>query len=736
MAGLILLSACAAPAPSPLRLRALELLRREEARDPDPTTWDALLRDPEPALRQRAARALGRTRLPGLLAPALGALGREPDPAVRDELLWALGMLGEPRARGPLLDALSGQANPALRARAAEALGRLGPDPAVLEGLLAQLAPATDPRLLGAALLALARLHGQRALAAGADPLPPASAELLRERLTPLLEHEHPDVRWRAVYALSELDLPGAAPLLLRALAARPGALDAAPRDRGVVARLFAARGLARCARQGALPDPSPLRGQLAAAADPHLAAALAGLLGAAAGPAPASDGASAAAVDTRAWLLEELIEAAGRARGPADHHLRAAALVALREASLPAPPPPEGAPPPVPLPERVERALRARLEDESPTVRGEALLALTRCQPEGARADVERAAGRSDPLDRAAGARAAAALPALSAAPLLQRLARDEDPRVAAAALRGLGRRESGPRLRAAAREALLHRDLAVRLVALELLARLGGLEDAGAVFSAALAARTPEQLQERLAATRVAGALLARARLGRTAASLLGPHPGEVLARALLERGLLDAPGVASRAADALQELSGRRPPLRPVPRLVSPLELEPGVDLLRADPTPLLVELETTRGRLLLELDPEAAPRHVKSFCALARRGFYDGLGLHRVVTGFLVQGLDPRGDGLGTGGVWLADEPGPAPFEAGALGAPGAGPAGGGCQVFLTHVPTPHLDGLHTAFGRIRAGMDVLDALDLGDRVRRVRILESGAPVGEE
>ena len=110
------------------------------------------------------------------------------------------------------------------------------------------------------------------------------------------------------------------------------------------------------------------------------------------------------------------------------------------------------------------------------------------------------------------------------------------------------------------------------------------------------------------------------------------------------------------------------------------------------------------------------------------ARARAGLLDGLGFHRVVSGFVAQGLDPRGDGWGPGDVFLRDEIDPAPYRRGSVGMPNSGADTGGCQIFITHVPTPHLDGNYTILGEVVAGWEVLDALDLGDLVRRVEVVE--------
>jgi cyclophilin family peptidyl-prolyl cis-trans isomerase len=127
-------------------------------------------------------------------------------------------------------------------------------------------------------------------------------------------------------------------------------------------------------------------------------------------------------------------------------------------------------------------------------------------------------------------------------------------------------------------------------------------------------------------------------------------------------------------------------------------------------------------TTRGSFTIQLDRLTAPVQVASFLELADAGCYDGLDFHRVALNFVVQGLDPRGDGFGTGGRRVPDEFSPAPYLEGSVGMPNAGePHTGGCQLFITHVPTPHLDGAYTLFGRVASGMSVVQRLEIGDRV---------------
>lgn len=142
---------------------------------------------------------------------------------------------------------------------------------------------------------------------------------------------------------------------------------------------------------------------------------------------------------------------------------------------------------------------------------------------------------------------------------------------------------------------------------------------------------------------------------------------------------------------------------------------------------------VLLDTEKGEIELELWPKIAPNHVASFLETVAKKGYDGATWHRVVAGFVVQGGDPRGSGWGDCGFTLKDElNADARFERGTLGMPKAGPDTGGCQLFVTHVPTPHLDGRYTAFGRVVRGMDVVDKLEPGDVIRTARTTSSRRP----
>ena len=117
---------------------------------------------------------------------------------------------------------------------------------------------------------------------------------------------------------------------------------------------------------------------------------------------------------------------------------------------------------------------------------------------------------------------------------------------------------------------------------------------------------------------------------------------------------------------------------------------------------------------------------APLNVASFVDLARRGFFDGLAFHRVVPHFVAQGGDPRGDGSGGPGYTLRCEIGQRPYGRGTVGMALSGKDTGGSQFFITHTPTPHLNGRYTVIGWVAAGMETVDKLRQGDVIQRVEI----------
>ncbi|MCS6887138.1 peptidylprolyl isomerase [Chloroflexus sp.] len=149
------------------------------------------------------------------------------------------------------------------------------------------------------------------------------------------------------------------------------------------------------------------------------------------------------------------------------------------------------------------------------------------------------------------------------------------------------------------------------------------------------------------------------------------------------------------------------------------------------MQIDPTKTYrVTMETTRGTIELDLYPQHAPMTVNNFVFLTREGFYDGLTFHRVIKDFVIQGGDPTGRGSGGPGYRFRDEVmgNPLTHEAGVISMANAGPNTNGSQFFITHTPQPHLNGRHTVFGRVVAGMDVVYAIQQGDKMTKVTVRE--------
>jgi cyclophilin family peptidyl-prolyl cis-trans isomerase/HEAT repeat protein len=144
-----------------------------------------------------------------------------------------------------------------------------------------------------------------------------------------------------------------------------------------------------------------------------------------------------------------------------------------------------------------------------------------------------------------------------------------------------------------------------------------------------------------------------------------------------------------------------------------------------LRRIGNNPVLV-LHTKKGIIKAKLFPEYAPGTVAYITKLAQEGFYDGKIFHRIVPNFVTQGGCPRGDGWGGTDKTLRTEIGLERFEEGSIGMASAGRDTESCQFFFTHMPTPHLDGKYTVFGKITEGFEVMTRLEIGDKIERAMV----------
>ena len=361
--------------------------------------------------------------------------------------------------------------------------------------------------------------------------------------------------------------------------------------------------------------------------------------------------------------------------------------------------------------PTRIVPKLTRGTRDVSSSAQAAALVALAQRLPSAdALPHLKSHQTDSDAIVRAGVAEAAAHLSAADALPLLTRLVEDKHLTVAGTALSSLSS-HPGPESRQLLHAALAHPDNGLRLWAILALRDMPDATDLEPLAEAMASARgdiSPEVTFNALT----------------NLAALGGPRAQTLTESALShpDRHVRRVAATLLRDTYQLPEPPQPRPPVEDIP----PVPL-PGRDFPKWERNPI-VEITTTRGTMVFELFPTEAPVHVHNFLTLAKEGHFDGLVFHRVVPDFVIQGGDYRGDGNG-GQPWngrsVPQEFTTRRYVRGSLGMPrNEDPDSAGSQLFVTHRPTPHLDGRYTVFGELREGGSVLDEVEVGDRILRV------------
>jgi cyclophilin family peptidyl-prolyl cis-trans isomerase/HEAT repeat protein len=666
------IAGCAAPA-------ARTPAERPAERTPPPPPRFPTLASCEPVLARLEDR---RAFEPDLL----GEIAVSPDPSARAMAALAMGRIGDERA-GTLLRTLLSDGSPAVREMASFAAGVLAYPPLTdaLEPLLADPERAVAARAAWAIGL-LQEPGGQKALEEGV-----ASADSPQRRAACLralwrfgnagseatarawVDDSDREVRRAALYALARRPTQPALPILTSALSdPDPDTAALAARALGLLARAESVGPLA-----AALGDRSPevrvaVLLALQAVAEKNPGEAL---------PAQARDRVLALA-------------------GSANPNLAVPALTLLRWSLA-------------------DRDVFSRLWRVASTGEGRRRQVAVQSLMAGigARADaaVDAAMQAEEPFLRAAVAEALSFLPEADAAPRRARLAADPE--------------------------------LVVRVKVIEGLRTAELVRANRALVDAALGNETPV-----LQAT------------GVDALSLLeDPAVLPVIREAVVRSYSAAAPDVGIEAIQAAEKQAARpearavveaayRHPATLVSRLartslVRTFHADPGAWPLReydtgksaADYAALLAEarrgwtarIQTARGEIAVRLEAGPAPLTVLNFVTLARKHFFDGIAIHRVAPGYVVQDGDPTGTGSGGPGYEIRDENDLLPYGAGTVGMALAGPDTGGSQWFVTQEAEPHLDGVYTAFGRVTAGLEVVRLIEQGDRIVSVTV-EAGTP----
>ena len=341
------------------------------------------------------------------------------------------------------------------------------------------------------------------------------------------------------------------------------------------------------------------------------------------------------------------------------------------------------------------------------PAVRVAAMRAASRMDAEGFLLALSSSERDRDWWVRASLAATLAALPPDRVRAAVEDLAADADTRVQAPALRALAR-VGAPDVDRKVFEALAAPDFALRATAAELVGERQPADGVARLQAAYARGDSDATPTARLAALEA----LARYK---------APTVVDTLTRALNDR---EWP-VRLRAAALLKSRGATSAaPVRPAPLRQDPAFFESD-RLLHPAYSPQAY-LETTAGTVQIELDVIDAPLTTFAFVELARAGFFNGLKVDRLIPNFSIQAGDPRGDGEGGPGYTIRDELSPRPFIRGTVGMVLGSPETAGSRFFITLSPQPHLDARYTAFGRVVAGLDVLDRIALWDVIQRITV----------
>ena len=619
-----------------------------------------------------------RTLPPGLFEEASASS----DAAIRWRAAASIGRIMKP-AGIPILLTLASDAHPEVRSAAIFAMGQLGLAP---EALSAKEVDALMKTVMAAMKVAEVSMRATAVEAMGklaGDRAPALAAPLLKDP-SPLVRRQAASAcfRWRQVlrWRDPEAKPPPLPPVAMDALSGLVDDPDGEVRWRAIHA----------LHRSGSSPSPATI-GRFLRDREPLARMFALNLV--------------------ERLKLKDLADAVARAQGDSDAGVRQAALRALNALERPElllktlvkDPSHHVREAVADLLAEAGPELETLSKDLSTSVRVAAFLARIRIAGEAWVDHMEEPVGDSDPRIRIAAVKAAG-YHKEKGLPILWLLKSDAVEEVRAAVMVVLGPIED-PKAWSALREGLAAKGVAERGSAAEALKERKEPEAVEAAIECFKNSTGREWVEVR-----------------ETIVDLLSAKPPEATTPFLSEVARTDAsPSVRQKAVAALRKRGVTDLPAVPA----EPATKTPHFTR-RFESNPVVV-METTKGTLHIECLAREAPVHVANFVGLVEQGFYDGLTWHRVVPNFVIQGGDPLGFGWGDAGWSLRAEINPVLHKRGTLAMPrSAGFDTGGCQLYITHVPTPHLDGYYTVFGQVTDGLDVIDKIEVGDRIVKAAV----------
>ena len=630
-----------------------------------------LVRHPDPAVRERAARALGRMPLEQYGRSVTGPLElllRDPKFRVQNAAAFSLGSRGDVSSAKPLMGAFT-KADANFRAQLALAMGHI--DLPKLRAHLLDALEDEDPMVQGAAAQAIASWPDK-----GVQESTWSTAQ---KRLQQVAQDGAEEARWRSLFTLARRKelRQDPSPFLIAIYNPESSTLD----------RVFSTLGIARLAndRKASTIESESTGGQanlIAAlersAMDTDYRVAVEGLRGL-----------QVLEVNLRESISQHCLQHPSA-------HVRSAAVQALR-----------------PDQQSPEPALMLA-KDPSSMVRRSAFTTHISRSPSDAVSKVREWARSRDYRQRRTAAGAAHFLDSDEARGILYGLVEDKHPQVAIQAIEEL-KNFADDETRSKLRRYCRNEDNGRSLAAVTTLANFSlTTEDLPALIEAYKDAHGDGGVEVCYNAINAAAKIEGKEAVEFLKAGTL--HEDEYVVRVAKKE--LKKLGVGY---DSDPNLDNPTPKTRELAPSWSPQQPNPKV------------AVETNRGTMVFELFPQVAPTHVHNFLTLVDRGYYNNLTWHRVIADFVIQGGCYRGDGNG-GGTWrgmsdsLNQEFSELTYAEGALGMPrNENPDSGGSQIFVSVRPTPHLDTRYTLFGMLMSGSESMHKVEEGDRILSIRRL---------